>query len=182
MAPDAAIPIGGPLLEHVLDAAALVVLVDLAPWPQPTPTVLAPVPCALAVVIAVCSRLLGSAPRAPSCIVIAAVSVWSSPFVGFAVGFRPGARFVCVARKRIWGYVPPRSDRVWSCLCVWREAGVTSRPVSLCWAGRWLLPDCPCFRLLGAPSPPTFACVRDVCPSVPVFARVARRCAARVLH
>ena len=68
--------------------------------------------------------------------------------------------------------------------CAWRRSrsGVTSRPVSLCWAGRWLLPDCPCFRLLGAPLPPPFACVRDVCPSVPVFARVARRCAARVLH
>ena len=68
--------------------------------------------------------------------------------------------------------------------CAWRRSrsGVTSRPVSLCWAGRWVLPDWPCFSLLGAPSPPTFACVREVCPSVPVFARVARRCAARVLH
>ena len=90
VAPDAAIPIGGPLLEHVLGAAALVVLVDLAPLPPPTPTVLAPVPCALAVVIAVCSRLLGSAPLAPSCIVIAAVlSVVLFSFYWFRGWFSP---------------------------------------------------------------------------------------------
>ena len=36
----------------------------------------------------------------------------------FLVGFRSGAKFVCEAPKLIWGYVPPISGRLWSCLCV----------------------------------------------------------------
>ena len=177
MAPDETLPIGRPLLSHELVAVVLVVLVDLAPLPKPTPTVLAPVPCGLAVVLAACSGLLGIA-RAPSC--IAAVLTF---LAGFLFVFRPGARFVCVARKRIWihpGQIRPfvvgsvRVTRSW----------ITSRPVSLCLcsAGRLLIPDCPCFRLLGFPSPSAFACVWGRFPLFPVLAHVARRSAARDPH
>ena len=68
-------------------------------------------------------------------------------------------------------------------ICVRVTRGwITSRPVSLCWVGRLLIPDCPCFRLLAAPSPPAFACVRGRCPLVHVLARVPCRGADRAIQ
>ena len=55
-------------------------------------------------------------PCAPSFSIMTAV-VSFVVFV-FLVCFRPGAKFVCVAQKQIWVYVPPRSGLLWSCLYV----------------------------------------------------------------
>ena len=172
MAPDETLPIGGPLLGHVLVAVVLVVLVDLAPLPKPTPTVLAPVPCGLAVVLAVCSGLLGIA-RVPSCIA-AVLSCF-----GFLFGFNPPR----VARGRIWIH-PGQIRKVVDVSVRVTRSWITSRPVSLCVcsAGRVLIPDCLCFGLLDVPSLPAFACLWSGLSLFRVFAPAARRSAARSPH
>jgi len=65
--------------------------------------------------------------------------------------------------------------------CAWRRSrsGVTSRPVSLCWAGRLLMPDCSRFRLRGAASSPISPCVRARCHLKHILPRGSRRGPAR---